>query len=60
MKQRFTILKRGKKVKDRYLCVVLLVRQAYWEALPGEDDDVADHSSTSHNPVYQIMGVIME
>ena len=34
--------------------------QAYWEALLGKDDDVADHSFESHNPVYQIMSVIME
>ena len=57
MKQGLTSQKCGTKMKDRYFCVVLLVRQAYWEALPGKDDDVADHPFESHNPVYQIMSV---
>ena len=60
MKQGLTSQKRGTTMKDRYFCVVLLVGQAYWEALPGKDDDVADHPFESHNPVYQIMSVIME
>ena len=60
IEQGITSQKRGTKMKDRYFCLVLLVRQAYWEALPGKDDDVADHTFESHNPVYQIMSVIME
>ena len=44
IKQGITSQKRGTKMKDRYFCLVLLVGQAYWEALPGKDDDVADHS----------------
>ena len=42
MKQGFAGQKRGMKMKDRYLCVVLLVGQACLEASPGKDDDVAD------------------
>ena len=38
-------------MKDRYLCVVLLVGPACWDASPGKDDDVADHPSESHNIV---------
>ena len=60
IKQGITSQKRGTKMKDRYFCLVLLVGQAYWEALPGKDDDVADHPFERHNPVYQIMSVIME
>ena len=48
MKQGFASQKRGTKMKDPYLCVVLLVGQACWEASPGKDDDVADHPSESH------------
>ena len=40
-------------MKDRYLCGVLLVGQACWEASPGKDDDVADHPSESHNIVFR-------
>ena len=47
-------------MKDRYLCVALLVGQACWEASPDKDDDVADHPSESHNIVLRVMGVIME
>ena len=50
MKQGFTSQKRGTKMKDRYLHVVLLVGQARWEAPLGKDDDVADHPTESHNP----------
>ena len=53
MKQGFAGQKRGMKMKDRYLCVVLLVGQACWEASPGKDDDVADHPSESHNIVFR-------
>ena len=60
MEQGFTSLKCGTKTKDRYFCLVLFVGQACWEALPGEDDDVADHPFESHNPVHQVMSVIME
>ena len=60
IKQEVTSQKRGTKMKDRYFCLVLLVGQAHWGALPGKDDDVADHPFESHNPVYQIMSVIME
>ena len=59
MKQGLASQKRGTKMKDRYLRVVLLVGQACWEASPGKDDDVADHPSESHNIVFGVMGVIM-
>ena len=59
-KQFFAGQKRGMKMKDRHLCVVLLVGQACWEASPGKDDDVVDHSSESHNIVFRVVGVIME
>ena len=60
IKRGITSQKRGTKMKDRYFCLILLVGQACWEALLGKDDDVADHTFESHNPVYQIMSVIME
>ena len=50
VKQGFASQKRGTKMKDRYLCVVLLVGQGCWEASLGKDDDVADHPFESHNP----------
>ena len=60
MKQGFTSQKRGTKMNDRYLHVVLLVGEVCWEAPPGKDDDVTDHLSESHNLVFGVMGVIME
>ena len=55
-----TSQRRGTKMKDRHLYVVLFVEQACWEAPPGKDADVADHPSENHNPVFGVMGVIME